>query len=69
MGPQVPRDDQRRFGRRHLGGRLVDGEFAEGREEEEGAGEKADLAGPPLTTVRGVAATSAAQDKHKHSGR
>lgn len=64
---QAMRDDKREPGEGHAGGQPADTEFAEDREER--AGWKEGLAGPPFAPVRGVAATSAAQDKHNHSGR
>ena len=64
------RDDKRGLNREHAGGRLADAEFEEDRgEETKVANEKDDLAGPPLPTVRGVAATSAAQDEDNCSSR
>lgn len=62
------RDDKRGLGGEHAGGRPLDAEFAEDWEEEARGRAKDELAGPPLPTVRDVAATSAAQDSHDHSG-
>jgi hypothetical protein len=61
------REDERGPGREYFGGRLADAEFVEDQKEE--AGEKDDLAGPPLASVRAVAATFAAQDVHDQSSR
>lgn len=69
MGVQAMRDDKRGLGRERVSGRPADAEHAEEREEEARERTKDDLAGPPFPTVRGVAAASAAQESHDHSGR
>jgi hypothetical protein len=61
------REDERGHGREYVGGRLADAEFAEDQKKK--AGEKDDLAGPPLASVRAVAATFAVQDAHDQSSR
>jgi hypothetical protein len=40
MGLQALRDNKRVFGREYIGGQPADAEYAEYREEDEGAGEK-----------------------------
>ena len=70
MDSRARRDEKRGVGGEQVGGRRAEAEFAEEREEAEGAGEKADeLAGPPLPPVGGVASPSAAQDTHGYCGR
>jgi hypothetical protein len=63
------RDDKRGLGGGHVGGRLLDAEFAEDWEGEEGVGEKGGLGGSPFASVGGIAATSRAQETHDQSGR
>ena len=50
-----------------MSGLLVEVEFAEDEWEAEGAAKEDELAGPPLPTVRSVAATFAAPETQDHS--
>ena len=67
MALHVVGEDKRGPGGEHVGSCLADAEFA--GDQDEGAGEKDNLAGPPHPAVRAVASAFAARDKHDQSSR